>query len=411
MMRPKNQFWFKEFQIVAILIMIIICVVFSEETVGQKITSSSRRPLNTKLGYQQIIKSYSNNRNEKVGRTLLRRPSVNSVKRSQINRQQKWKKPSSSLSPYTLSKKKGLVKPRHLSLKTGDPNLKYSKQRKPSFGRGLKRLRGTSSSRTRNPTQNNRIVKRKLGPSSSSSPVPSFKRPNIKYRPIKNKVIGQSRSGSLRNPSYSSLSNSGATDSGSNRRQLFETDKRVKRKLDVINEWINRIKDSTRNHQHHSMSPSYTTESRITTIPVSSLPLQNERVDNFQRKGPKLFQPTPKHQQKQKRFNNAAKSFTRNGSPNRNQARPKKGKKKQTGLWPGKLNFGFLNKNNNNNKKYKRPSIKNQKSTLAPKQPSGLSKPYLEPPRVGVTMNKPNSKRLSPSSALAKKQVSSKFFI
>ena len=76
-------------------------------------------------------------------------------------------------------------------------------------------------------------------------------------------------------------------------------------KLDVINEWISRIKDSTK---HHSMSPSYTTQSRIQPIPVSSLPLQNERVDNLPpSKGQKLsnqiFQPkTPKQQQK--RFNN-----------------------------------------------------------------------------------------------------------
>ena len=55
------------------------------------------------------------------------------------------------------------------------------------------------------------------------------------------------------------------------------------------------------------MSPSYTTESRIQPIPVSSLPLQNERVDNFDGKGPKLLQPGSKHHQKHKRFNNAAK--------------------------------------------------------------------------------------------------------
>ena len=62
--------------------------------------------------------------------------------------------------------------------------------------------------------------------------------------------------------------------------------------LDVINEWIDRIRDST---QHHSMSPSYTTQSRIQPIPVSSLPLQNERVDNYPNRLQKLtnqiFQP------------------------------------------------------------------------------------------------------------------------
>ena len=62
--------------------------------------------------------------------------------------------------------------------------------------------------------------------------------------------------------------------------------------LDVINEWIDRIRDST---QHHSMSPSYTTQSRIQPIPVSSLPLQNERVDNYpnrlQKLSNQIFQP------------------------------------------------------------------------------------------------------------------------
>lgn len=76
-------------------------------------------------------------------------------------------------------------------------------------------------------------------------------------------------------------------------------------KFDVINDWINRIKDSTK---HHSMSPSYTTESRIQPIAVSSLPLQNERIDNFPsskglKSGNQSFHPQPP-KQKQKRFNN-----------------------------------------------------------------------------------------------------------
>ena len=62
----------------------------------------------------------------------------------------------------------------------------------------------------------------------------------------------------------------------------------------------------------------------------------------------------------------------------RNQVKPKKGKKKQTGLWPSQLNFGFLNKNNNKKKKSKRPSFINQKSNVFPKQSSGVSHPSLE---------------------------------
>ena len=54
-------------------------------------------------------------------------------------------------------------------------------------------------------------------------------------------------------------------------------------------------------------------------------------------------------------------------TPNRT-AKPKKGQKKQ-GIWPTKLNFGFLN----NKKKSKRP-FTNKKS--APKRP--FSKPSLE---------------------------------
>ena len=209
---------------------------YGEEILCQKhVSSSLRRPLKPKLGYQQIVKSYNLNRNEKLGRTLLRPPSGSSVESSQKTKQRKWKKPSSLLSSFALAKRKGLVKPKKLTLKTGNQNLKYTKRRKPSFGRGLKRLRGMSSnSKRKNPTQNNRIIKKKLGPSSSSNPVPSFKRPNKKYRLIKNKVIGQSRSGSFGNPSYSSFPKSGTSESGSNRRQLFETDNRIKRKVNFI---------------------------------------------------------------------------------------------------------------------------------------------------------------------------------
>ena len=81
--------------------------------------------------------------------------------------------------------------------------------------------------------------------------------------------------------------------------------------LDVINEWIDRIRDST---QHHSMSPSYTTQSRIQPIPVSSLPLQNERVDNYpnrlQKLSNQIFQPKSP---KKTIFNHLAGKKHRNG--------------------------------------------------------------------------------------------------
>ena len=81
--------------------------------------------------------------------------------------------------------------------------------------------------------------------------------------------------------------------------------------LDVINEWIDRIRDST---QHHSMSPSYTTQSRIQPIPVSSLPLQNERVDNYpnrlQKLSNQIFQPKSP---KKTIFNHIAGKKHRNG--------------------------------------------------------------------------------------------------
>ena len=74
---------------------------------------------------------------------------------------------------------------------------------------------------------------------------------------------------------------------------------------DIINEWIDRIKEATaRNGQkHHSMSPSYTSQTRIDPIPVSSLPLQNER--NVQFKGklhPINNQIFHQNKKQQKRF-------------------------------------------------------------------------------------------------------------
>ena len=76
--------------------------------------------------------------------------------------------------------------------------------------------------------------------------------------------------------------------------------------LDIINEWIDRIQES---EKHHSMSPSYTSHSRIQPIPVSSLPLQNERVvkgGGFQGKGPnsnnQIFHSPVHPKKKQKRL-------------------------------------------------------------------------------------------------------------
>lgn len=215
-----------------------------------------------------------------------------------------------------------------------------------------------------------RIIK-KSGPFSSGR--------SKKYRHTNR---GQTKSSSLRSQSYSSL----PTGSFTNRRQQqLETDNpRIRRKLDVINEWIDRIKDSTK---HHSLSPSYTTQSRIQPIPVSSLPLQNERVDTF--KGHKInnhiFQPS--HLKKQ-RFN---KGFNRK-IPSRS-AKPKKGQKKQ-GIWPTKLNFGFFN----NKKKSKRTNPKKNKPFLQASNRPSFTKPSLEPlhnnhpQRVGDSIN--NGKKL-----------------
>ena len=52
------------------------------------------------------------------------------------------------------------------------------------------------------------------------------------------------------------------------------------RRIDVINEWIDRIRSAPKGH---SMSPSWTSKSLrgIKPLGVASLPLQNERVDTF----------------------------------------------------------------------------------------------------------------------------------
>lgn len=279
MERSKNQFLLRHFKFVAILVI----VVFSDDTLCQK-RNSRRRPVSSKtLDYSKLIQSvaYNNiNRNVESNKSWP----FNIIR---TTNQRKWKKPSSSPSLHTLSKKKGLIKPKNARKSTGDTNLRYTRQR-PSRGFNI-----FGGSREPSPQH---IIK-KLGPSSLA-----FGR-SKKYRPH-NRAIGQSRSGSLRSQSYSSLPPNSGGDNGI-RRQLSNPDNRAKRKFDVINDWINRIKDSTK---HHSMSPSYTTESRIQPIGVSSLPLQNERIDNLpSSKGPKSsnkrFQPQPP-KQKQKRFNN-----------------------------------------------------------------------------------------------------------
>ena len=63
--------------------------------------------------------------------------------------------------------------------------------------------------------------------------------------------------------------------------QLVSSYQLDSRKIDVINEWIDRIKSAPKGH---SMSPSWTSKSigSIKPLGVSSLPLQNERVDHQQ---------------------------------------------------------------------------------------------------------------------------------
>ena len=205
MIRSKNQLFLRHFKIVAILVI----VVFSDDTLCQK-RNPRRRPVNSKtLDYSKLTPSVlhkNNNRNVESKKSWP----FNLVK---SNNQRKWKSPTSSSSLYTLSKKKGLLKPKISRKISGNTNSRYTRQR-PS--RGFKTFGGSRKKSSQH------IIK-KLG----HSPL-AFGR-SKKYRPI-NRAIGQRKSGSFRSQSYSSLPQSSGGDNGI-RRQLSHTDNRAKRKV------------------------------------------------------------------------------------------------------------------------------------------------------------------------------------
>ena len=205
MKRSKNQLFLRHFKIVAILVI----AVFSDDTLCQK-RNSRRRPVNLKtLDYSKLTQSVPYNNNDRNVESKKSWP----FNLAKSTNQRKWKSPTSSSSSYTLSKKKGLLKPKKSRKISGNTNLRYTRQR-PS--RGFKIFGG---SREKSPPH---IIK-KLGHSSLA-----FGRPK-KYRSF-NRVIGQPRSGSLRSQTYSSLPPNSGGDNGI-RRQLSNSDNRVKRKV------------------------------------------------------------------------------------------------------------------------------------------------------------------------------------
>lgn len=208
MKRSKNQIFLRHLKFVAILVI----VVFSDDTLCQK-RNSRRRPVSSKtIDYSKLIQSVAYNNINRNGENNKSWPS-NLIK---TTNQRKWKKPSSSTTLYNLSKKKGLIKPKITRKSTGEPNLRYTRQR-PSRGFNI-----FGGSKKPSPQ---RIIK-KLGPSSLA-----FGR-SKKYRPH-NRAIGQSRSGSLRSQSYSSLPTNSGGDNGI-RRQLSNPDNRAtKRKVQI----------------------------------------------------------------------------------------------------------------------------------------------------------------------------------
>ena len=201
------------------IVVMLIIVVFSNDIMCQK--RHLRRPANPKLlGYSKSLQSaspYNNNSNQSGG--VNKAWPFNFVNKS--TKQRKWKKPVSSNT--SLSKKKGLLKPRKGSRKSlRGPSSRNTRTRPRPSSLSLAGLGGLISKKPP------RLMK-KLGPSSSSAIGRSKK-----YRPI-NRGNGQIRSGSSRSQLYSSLSNSENGDNGI-RRQSTEASNRVRRKV-----WLEKI--------------------------------------------------------------------------------------------------------------------------------------------------------------------------
>ena len=204
MKRTKIQLSLRHLKIVVMLII----VVFSNDIMCQK--RHLRRPTNPKsLGFSKSLQSvlpYNSNNNRGGGGS---KPwPFKFVNKS--SKQPKLKKPLSSNN--SLTKKKGLLKPKNSRKNLRGPNYRFTRPR-PSLG--LKGLGGLISKKPQ------RIIK-KLGPSSSA-----FGR-SKKYRPS-NRGNGQNRSGSSRSQLYSNLPNSDI-DNGI-RRQSGEASNRVRRKV------------------------------------------------------------------------------------------------------------------------------------------------------------------------------------
>ena len=211
MRKSKSQLFLRHFIISAIVVILFL----SDDILCQK-RNSRRRPVTSKtLDYLNLIQSAPYNNNNRNTETKNSSP-VNLMKNT---KGRKWKKPSLSSSVYSLSKRKGLTKPKLLSKflpkNTGNPHLKNTRQR-PS--RGFKLFGG-------NREKSSQHLIKKLGPLSLT-----FGR-SKKHRPV-NRGIGLSRSGSLRSQSYSSLPTNSGNDNGI-RRQLSTSDNRVKRKVSM----------------------------------------------------------------------------------------------------------------------------------------------------------------------------------